>query len=112
MNYRLASIYQPVVINPFWTPTNESLEIIVTSDRLEEVSGLASWSWYDWNGTLLASNTSNFTVPSLNNSVLYTSQGLGNILPQGANATDVWMHLNVTAEIDNSTVTNEQFVSI
>lgn len=85
---------------------------MVTSGRWEEVSGFASWSWYDWNGTLLASNTSTFTVPSLNNSVLYTSQGLENILPNGANAVDVWMHLNITAEVDNTTLTNEQFVSI
>ncbi|KAA1472788.1 glycoside hydrolase family 2 protein [Dentipellis sp. KUC8613] len=109
LQYTLTGIFRPVVINPFWTAFNESLEIMVTSDRLETVEGLAQWTWYDWQGNALNSTSMNFTVPTLNNSLLYSADGLSNILPSGKTGTDVWLLLNLTAEVDNATVTNEQY---
>jgi beta-mannosidase len=46
----------------------------------------------------------------LNNSIILQETGLGNILPQGQMPTDVWMLLNLTAEVEGRTVTNEQWV--
>ncbi|OSD01219.1 glycoside hydrolase family 2 protein [Trametes coccinea BRFM310] len=109
LQYGMANIYSPVVIYPFWTPDNQTLEVTVTSDRWDVVNGTAQLTWYDWSGNELNSSTTLFSVPSLNNSVILQAQGLDNILPQGKDAADVWLRLNLTAETDNRTVTHEQF---
>ena len=112
LQYTLSSVYQPVVINAFWTPTNASLEIVVTSDRWEAVRGAAQWTWFDWEGNALETARKAFVVQSLNNSVLFRGQGLESILPKGKGASEVWLLLNVTAEVDGGTVTSEQFVRV
>jgi beta-mannosidase len=109
--YGLTSIFSPLVIYPFWTAQNETLQVLVVSDRWEEVSGSAQLTWYDWRGTPLNTSTHEFTVPTLNNSLVFKTMGLSRILPTGKNATDVWLHLTLTAEVDSHTVTNEQVVS-
>jgi beta-mannosidase len=110
--YGLTTIFSPLVIYPFWTAKSEMLEVLVVSDRWEEVSGSAQLTWYDWQGRPLSTITHKFTVPSLNSTLLLEATGFAKILPTGKNETDVWMHLNLTAEVDRRTVTNEQFVSI
>lgn len=65
---------------------------------------------YDWLGTAINSTEKNFTVPALNNSLVYEGLGLASIIPEGHNASDVWLLLNLTAEVGNETVTNEQYV--
>ncbi|OCH87882.1 glycoside hydrolase [Obba rivulosa] len=109
LNYGMSNIYTPVVIYPFWTPDNQTLEVLVTSDRWEPVSGTAQLTWYDWAGTALESSTHHFTVPSLNNSVIFQGQGLDTILPVGYDATEVWLLLNLTAKVDGETVAHEQY---
>ncbi|XP_006457264.1 hypothetical protein AGABI2DRAFT_188899 [Agaricus bisporus var. bisporus H97] len=109
LQYGLTGIFTPLTIYPFWTPQNETLEVLVISDRLESVNGSAQLTWYDWEGRTLNSSTHSFMVPSLNNSAILQETGLENILPQGQMSTDVWMLLNLTAEVDGRTVTNEQW---
>ncbi|KAI0640219.1 glycoside hydrolase [Trametes polyzona] len=110
LQYGMADILRPVVIYPFWTPDNATLEIVVTSDRWEPVQGSAALTWYDWSGNFIDSSTLPFTVPSLNNTVLLAIQELDNIIPTNHNAADVWLHLNLTAVVDNNrTVTHEQY---
>ncbi|KAI0830870.1 glycoside hydrolase [Trametes gibbosa] len=110
LQYGMADIFRPVVIYPFWTPDNATLEIVVTSDRWEEVHGAAALTWYDWSGNFIDSSTLPFTVPSLNNTLILAIQELDNIVPTNHNATDVWLYLNLTAQVDdNKTVTHEQF---
>ncbi|KAK7051780.1 glycoside hydrolase family 2 protein [Favolaschia claudopus] len=109
MQYGLTTAYSPVTIYPFWTASNETLEVIVTSDRWDSVSGSAQLTWYDWSGKMLNTSTHAFTVPTLNNSLIFSASGLNSILPVGQKATDVWMLLNVTAEVDGNTITNEQY---
>ncbi|KAH9949047.1 glycoside hydrolase family 2 protein [Amylocystis lapponica] len=109
LNYGMAGIFSPVVIYPFWTPENATLEVLVTSDRWETVNGTAQMTWYDWAGTPLGSTTQAFAVPTLNNSVVYQGLGLDEILPSGQAVEDVWMLLNVTADVNGRTVTNEQY---
>ena len=110
--YGLTNIFSPLVIYPFWTAQDETLQVLVVSDRWEDVSGYANLTWYDWRGTPLSTSTHKFTVPTLNNSLVYEATGLDKILPPGNNATDVWLHLTLRAGVDGRTVTNEQVVSI
>ncbi|KAI0047743.1 glycoside hydrolase family 2 protein [Auriscalpium vulgare] len=109
LQYTLASIFQPVVINPFWVAGSQDLEITVTSDRWESVSGVAQWTWYDWTGKALNTTKEEFTVPTLNNSVLFHATGYEGFLPTGVNSSHVWLHLNLTAQVEGKAVTNEQF---
>jgi beta-mannosidase len=75
------------------------------------VKGTAQLIWYDWHGKVLKTRKDSFTVPALNNTLPILSQvGLRSILPSGHNATDVWMLLNLTAQVEGKTVTNEQYV--
>jgi beta-mannosidase len=112
LHYGLVRAYAPLIIHPFWTVSNQSLEVLVTSDRWDDVSGTAQLTWYDWSGKVLNTSTHDFTVPTLNNSLILQQQGLANILPAGTNETDVWMLLNITAEVDGRTLTNENYVCI
>jgi beta-mannosidase len=112
LQYGLTGAFSPVIIYPFWTAKNESLEVLVISDRWESVTGFAQLTWYDWNGTLLDSEMHAFEVGSLNNSLIVEKKGLKNILPTGKKATEVWMLLNVTAEVEGRIVTNEQWVRV
>ncbi|KAJ7669852.1 glycoside hydrolase family 2 protein [Mycena polygramma] len=109
LQYGLTSTFSPLTIYPFWTPDNQTLEVIVTSDRWVPVEGSAQLTWYDWSGNALNTSSHNFTVPTLNNSLISRTLGLDSILPAGHNATDVWMLVNLTAQVDNKTVTNEQY---
>ncbi|EIW83456.1 glycoside hydrolase family 2 protein [Coniophora puteana RWD-64-598 SS2] len=109
LNYGLAGVYAPVIVSPFWFPENETLTVLATSDRWESVNASAQMTWYDWSGKVLNSTTRSVEIPSLNNSLVFEGTGLSSILPQGANASDVWLLLNVTATVDNKTVTNEQY---
>ncbi|KAJ7224013.1 glycoside hydrolase family 2 protein [Mycena haematopus] len=109
LQYGLTTVFSPVTIYPFWTPDNQTLEVIVTSDRWDVVEGSAQLTWYDWSGNMLNTSAHAFSVPTLNNSLISRTLGLDSILPAGQNATDVWMLLNLTAQVDNKTVTNEQY---
>ncbi|KAK7023298.1 glycoside hydrolase family 2 protein [Favolaschia claudopus] len=109
LQYGMTTTFSPLTIYPFWTPNNQTLEVLVTSDRWETVDGTAQLTWYDWNGNMLNTSTHDFAVPTLNNSLIFSASGLDSILPPGKNATDVWMLLNLTAQVDNKTVTNEQY---
>ncbi|KII88068.1 glycoside hydrolase family 2 protein [Plicaturopsis crispa FD-325 SS-3] len=109
MQYGIARAYQPVVISPFWYPNNETLEVLVSSDELVATQGVAQLTWYDWKGTPLNSSKHGFTVPALNNSAIYEASGLSTILPSGKNASEVWLHLNVTAKAKGGTMVNEQY---
>ncbi|EPQ57141.1 glycoside hydrolase [Gloeophyllum trabeum ATCC 11539] len=109
LNYQLANVYSPVIVSSFWTPENETLDVMVTSDRWTDVSGTAQLTWFDWSGKELNSTSYDFTVPSLNNTVLLSATGLSNILPAGSQVNDVFLWMNLTAQLDNQTVTNEQY---
>ncbi|KAG0707047.1 glycoside hydrolase family 2 protein [Suillus ampliporus] len=109
LQYGMATVYSPVVINPFWFPGNESLTILATSDRWETVDGTAQLTWYDWSGNAINSMTTPFSIPTLNNSLIYEGTGVDTILPFGYTAKDVWLLMNVTATTDNKLVTSESY---
>lgn len=112
LQYGLTGVFSPITIYPFWTPGNETLRALVISDRWETVRGSAQLTWYDWHGKALASSTHGFTVPTLNNSLIFQASGLDHVLPAGHEASDVWLLLNLTAQVDGRTVTNEQYVCV
>ncbi|KAF7977722.1 hypothetical protein HWV62_2782 [Athelia sp. TMB] len=109
LQYGLTNVYTPVIISPFWTAENQTLEVLVTSDVLDSVQGTAQLTWYDWNGTALNVSKQDVTVPSLNNSEVLYASGLSSIIPSGHNASDVWLLLNVSAKVGGKSVTNEQY---
>jgi beta-mannosidase len=88
---------------------NESLTILATSDRWETVDGIAQLTWYDWSGNAISSITTPFSIPTLNNSLIYEGIGLDAILPSGYNAKDVWLLMNLTATVENKLVTSESY---
>ncbi|KZT64289.1 glycoside hydrolase family 2 protein, partial [Daedalea quercina L-15889] len=110
LNYGMASIYTPVIVYPFWTPENETLQIMVTNDRPYAVNGTALLTWYDWAGNELMPMVHEFEVPSLNNTVLMSMEGFETILPEGATPMNAWMLLNVSATLaDGRTVSMESY---
>jgi len=109
LQYGLTNIFSSITIYPFWTAANETLKVLVISDRWETVQGSAQLTWYDWLGRPLNTTTHNFRVPTLNNSLIFEASGLNTILPVGRNAADVWLLLNTTAQINGRTVTSEQY---
>lgn len=111
LQYGLVPAFSPVTIYPFWTSENQTLDVLVTSDRWETVNGTAQLTWYDWSGKQLNTSVQNFSVPTLNNSLAFGATGLRNILPAGAEMTNAWLLMNVTAETDLGTVSTEQYVS-
>jgi beta-mannosidase len=110
MNYGLSGIYSPVIINAFWEPLTEALEIDITSDLWGDVRATAQLTWYDWSGKALKSTSYTGTVPSLNNYVVYKESGLLSILPPGQLVTDVWLLMNVSSTVNGEKVYNEQYV--
>lgn len=111
LQYGMTGAYTPVVIYPFWTPENQTLEVLVTSDRWETIEGTAQLTWYDWHGKELESSQHAFTVPTLNNTEILKASGLSNILPSGQSPENVFLLLNLTAQVEGKTVTHEQVVS-
>ncbi|KAH7888955.1 glycoside hydrolase family 2 protein [Phlebopus sp. FC_14] len=109
LNYGLANAYAPVVINPFWMPENQTLTVLATSDRWVTVEGSAQLTWYDWQGNVLSSFTKPFSIPPLNNSLIFEGSGLDRILPSSYDASDVWLLMNLTAQADGKTVTSESY---
>lgn len=110
LHYALGTAFAPVTIYPFWTPTNQTLEVLVFSDRWETVNGTAQLTWFDWKGNVLNSSTHTFSTPTLNNSLILSGSGLDSFLPVGADPSNAWMLLNVTADTESGQVSNEQYV--
>lgn len=78
LHYVAKDIYQPVIISPFWNYTTGDLEIYVTSDLWESVSGTVNLTWLDLKGTPLPNNagtpsSATFTVGVLNTTNIYST---------------------------------------
>ncbi|KAK5953741.1 hypothetical protein OHC33_005010 [Knufia fluminis] len=51
LHYRARDLYQNVIVSPFFDESTRELEVWVTSDLWEGVSGAVDATWYFWNGT-------------------------------------------------------------
>lgn len=109
--YGIAAVYSPVIISPFYFPNNETLQVYVTSDSWNTVHGIAQLTLFDWYGGNISSQSIIFTVPSLNNTLIYSGTGLNSFLLPDTDVADVWLYLELTAEVDSSITRHEQQVS-
>ena len=110
LQYALSSGFAPVAVYPFWVAQSETLEVVVTSDRGETVRGRAQLTWYAWDGAVVNASTVAFAVPPLNSSVVHRAAGLARVLPDGKDAADVFLLVNVTADVGGRAVAQEQYV--
>ncbi|KAG1788879.1 uncharacterized protein HD556DRAFT_1496109 [Suillus plorans] len=53
--------------------------------------------------------TTPFSIPTLDNSLIYEGTGLDAILPHGHNDNDIWLLMNVTAIVDMKLVTSGEY---
>jgi beta-mannosidase len=78
LHYMAKDIYQPVIISPFWNYTTGDLEVYVTSDLWESVSGTAKLNWYSYDGKLIPHNagtpqSASFYVGAINTTQIYSA---------------------------------------
>ena len=101
LHYRAKDAYQNVVVAAFGNETTGRLEVWVTSDLWEAVSGKVSLSWYSWNGTALHGlrglDESAVTVGALNSTRVYSTNITNDLASAGIDARDAVMKMNVTA---------------
>ncbi|PWY65224.1 beta-mannosidase A [Aspergillus heteromorphus CBS 117.55] len=79
-------IYQPVIVSPFWNYTTGSLEVYVTSDLWDGVSGSVNMTWFDLQGNAIPDNAGTprqmpFSVGGLNTTRVYGTDGASLNLP-------------------------------
>jgi len=99
LHYGAKDIYSNVIISPFFNTSTSELEIYVTSDLWESVSGTASATWYDWSGNRLAVsnglNAAHFSVGALNTTLVYS--GNTSSILSSYNPADIIMEMTVAA---------------
>ncbi|KAI0075653.1 glycoside hydrolase family 2 protein [Panus rudis PR-1116 ss-1] len=110
LNYGMSKAFSPLAVYPFWTPANESLEVRVMSDRWEETKNVrVDLTWFDWKGNEISKTTKSTDVPPLNGTIIWSAQGLQKeILPEGKFASEVWLSIELTGEVDGKTILNDQ----
>ena len=98
LHYGAKDIYQSVIISPFFNITTGDLEIYVTSDLWSSASGIASFEWYQWDGTPVTNLSTpgivSFTVGALNTTRILATN-TKNILLDYDNAI---LYMNVSAQ--------------
>lgn len=99
-----------VAAQALYHPDNSTLELHVLSDLWQGVSGKATWSWYTYAGERVGRHTCEFSVNGINATLLHQASGMNNILPEGAKAENVYLHLEVSGRAyDGQMYSNEQF---
>lgn len=76
--YFAKDVYQNVIISPFYNYTDKSLEIYVTSDLWESVSGIVNLTWLNLEGKPISRNagmqqTFDFTVGAINTTLIHST---------------------------------------
>ena len=106
--YSAKDIYEPVIIFPYLNDTTQKLEVWVTSDQWESISGVAQFSWFDLAGNeLLLPGDSQSGEAGTNTSSFETSFNVGPI-----NSTRVLTYNNVSALFQTTDTTSTSTVSI
>ena len=78
LHYVATDIYKHVIIHPYWDYNEGDLNITVTSDLWESVSGTVTLTWLDLKGKPLHKNANmpskvDFTVGAINSTNIYTN---------------------------------------
>lgn len=122
MYYSAKDIYEPVIIFPYLNDTTQTLEVWVTSDLWESISGTAEFSWVDWsgNGLLLPHGASSsdsveqdteassgsfktsFSVGSINATRVLTYNNISALFQPGQNTGDTASASSSIVSIDNA----------
>jgi beta-mannosidase len=92
MYYSAKDIYEPVIIFPYLNDTTQNLDVWVTSDLWESVTGTAEFSWIDWVGNGLSLPYGDSASPATAQSTFKTSFSVGPI-----NATRVLTYSNISS---------------
>ena len=94
LHYVAKDIYQPVIIASYWNYTTGDLTAYVTSDLWTRTSGYATFTWYSYNGSVLAAPSNvPFTVGALNTTQVFA----GNTSTLPFDLKDAVMKMNITA---------------
>lgn len=106
-HYLAERVQDHVIISPIYHRKNQTLEIYVTSDLWESVTGIAQWTWYDYAGKKLVSTDQAFQVGPINSTRLERFEGLQRMVPIGQDPKDAWLHLQLKDQEGH--YLNEQF---
>ncbi|EPE33363.1 (Trans)glycosidase [Glarea lozoyensis ATCC 20868] len=101
LHYVAKDIYQPVIIASYLNTTDGDLTAYVTSDLWSPATGVATLTWYDYNGTILAPPSSvPFTVGALNiTQVLQTNT---KTIPYDLTKAVLKMNITATGSLPNT----------
>lgn len=104
LHYVAKDIYQPAIIASYLNVTTGDLTAYVTSDLWSEVSGSATFTWYSYNGSKLATPaTVPFTVGALNTTKVF--QADTNTIPYDLKDAVLKMNITATGTLPNSNKT-------
>lgn len=78
LHYTAKDIYEPVIIHPYWDYNEGDLNITVTSDLWETISGTVEMTWLDLRGKPLRKNANmptkvDFSLGPINSTNIYTN---------------------------------------
>jgi len=110
VHYATKDVYEPVIIAPYYDRETGNLSIWATSDLWEDISGRASFAWYDWSGNVIETTMpaiQNFQVGAINSTELY--QGFIQNFTTNPDRDNMILHmeLGATGRMPNSNVTQE-----
>ncbi|KAI5195231.1 glycoside hydrolase family 2 protein [Aureobasidium subglaciale] len=101
LHYIAKDAYQPVIIASYYNVTTGDLEVYVTSDLWQAVSGSASFSWYDWSGDCLnisTPTTAEVNVGAINSTRVLSTNTFDILNSAGFNYSNVLMHMETTIQ--------------
>ncbi|KAI5236601.1 glycoside hydrolase family 2 protein, partial [Aureobasidium subglaciale] len=101
LHYIAKDAYQPVIIAPYYNVTTGDLEVYVTSDLWQAVSGSASFNWYDWSGDCLnisTPTTAEVNVGAINSTRVLSTNTFDMLNSAGFNYSNVLMHMETTIQ--------------
>ena len=89
--YLAKRVYENVIVSPFWKPDEGELELWITSDLWEKISGTLTLSWIDAKGKPIANNAGmktsiDFDVKALNSTQVLKTNAKNWTLPDKKDA--------------------------
>ncbi|XHG08547.1 hypothetical protein AWENTII_011644 [Aspergillus wentii] len=106
LHYTARDIYQPIIVSPFWNYTTGDLEVYVTSDLWESVTGSVDLTWLDLSGKPIANNAGTppslaFNVGAINTTNVYSTNAANLSLPDPENSI-LTLSLSAKGHLPNS----------
>ena len=106
LHYLARKFYTPVLVSGLENPKDGTIDIFVTSDRLEDVGGRFTWHVTDLAGNSVTQESMELEIPARKSQKIKTLQLQNQVQNLGANGFLTWLKL----EIDGQTV-SENMVS-